>query len=950
MDSLDIGMAIWVGEDHFVKYKIDLKDPEILATFNDIRGYLSASLPVMTYALEFTSAYKVFTIYRPVSDRQGRPGFLAVTLFLPYHLTVKSLTGLLEAMSVKYYRDHYGMGGIMKDNAVYEEVYSQELERLLRTEYPVISISEDVWTGVPSRQDDHPRVLPFTDVRTVERFFQTPQRPSFRQCQEVLFVPNSCLNGTQDGLRLPNSRPEDFFEVDGMNLEGEALGSPLQTSVPGFSIQNLQVGGNPVAGMPYLRDGVRIGFVLQKGPFYEDVQFEGTVRDALGRYLTKTDQGYRFRSDISFPKRKREVLVSVPCLADSTASFSVKANPQSYGASRPKSIPLHYGRGSFVFEGEELGTLWDFVVQEHGYEYVFRRGFHPDRDEETVTDQDGRCVSVTNKSGRLVVLDGLANVFLKEKGQPVDGIWILPKDLQERNFKVSFDEVHFRRRIEGVEAGDVVIAVERTCYDLCLPRGIWTGLREEQRNFLSFNLKGVSYTVERDGVFTGKIPVHDAMTAGTGTLKTRLSGKEFRYGFTPEVDEGKNRLILKPEVVEIVVERGLDFKLKDGTRLSSGSTLLPLDAVTSKEMTDAGFKAHTLRGEGADQPSFLCYSRGQDPGRDSKITRSGEVLDGYQRRTSEGSKKRSQSKKWLIYALIGLAVVLIALALIFLLKGKKPESKDEADHNPGSGRDKITVAFVAEDPNKGEFTVVKDTVPGVSYESNRIRVDNKVVSYPFGVTLVFDSRDSIPYEFSDTLVRDITVSLPVPEIVHVRDSLVKMCNRVLSMECRKSTVDSLVKYVKSCPDEVWNGFVLNDTNRNKDFVDSLCDFHMGLFTKAKLWQKDTGYLDPNAPTHFLIRYQGMYTSDQEKILIPFITEARHNTSRQSFKYAKIADNLMAMRDTCSYAQLSEAMKAFDNNKATGSSSSTGTSSSHRSSSSTGTTADEMKAKFNGIKK
>ena len=50
-------MVIWVGEDRFVKYRIDLQDPEVRSTFNDIRGYLTVSVPVMSYALEFTSGY-----------------------------------------------------------------------------------------------------------------------------------------------------------------------------------------------------------------------------------------------------------------------------------------------------------------------------------------------------------------------------------------------------------------------------------------------------------------------------------------------------------------------------------------------------------------------------------------------------------------------------------------------------------------------------------------------------------------------------------------------------------------------------------------------------------------------------------------------------------------------------------------------------------------------------
>ena len=732
-------MVIWVGEDRFVKYQIDLQDPEVRATFNDVRSYISVSASVRLFALEFTSHYKVFTIYRHASDRQGRPGFLAVTLFLPYTLTIGNLTGLLDALSYKYYKDHYGLGGVIRtDVPVYEEVYTQEFERLLRSSHPVSVISEEEWTGVPSRQDGKPRVLPYTDIQVVEEFFQTPHRPSFKASQEVMFISSAYLDGKQEGLELRNIQQEDMFDLDGVTTVGrEVIGLPLNPQAVGMTVSALKVSGQAPFGDIYLRDGSTIEFHLSKGAFFEDIHFSGTVREAINlRYLTKTAEGYSFSPSVSFTEKVKSVRIQVACLEASPKVFKFKAVPSRQGVA-PHATSLSGSGAEFQFKGTEIGESWSFVVEEYGYEYTLHVGYCPETDGGLLKDINSRLVKMENHSGKDVRLVGLSALKqVKNDSSAVDGLWLLPKDVQSYHFKLSFDPLYFEQQIEGLERGEVIIHLIRTHYDLKIPKGVWMALDQKQRESLSFCLDGQLFNGVKSGSF-GRIPFDLASKVGGGKLRSSFSGSTFDYEFEVLKNEKENTLILKPKVVQLDLQGR--FTLENGIVIPPGSTLLPANLVNKDSLSKAGFKVETVGGGDPDGASFLRFSRAQSRGGRPEGTGGGKVLDppkgpssGGQRKAPKG--KSNSWKRWLIPSLAILGTALAALAIVFFFKARSGGGKREKE---------VELKYVVRSRPEAEaedlITVVPPTSKpeGVWAKKNILFVDTTKHKAPLTVTLKF---------------------------------------------------------------------------------------------------------------------------------------------------------------------------------------------------------------------
>lgn len=960
MENKDIGMVIWVGEDRFVQYQVDLQDPEVRATFNDVRSYISVSASVRLFALEFTSRFKVFTVYRHASDRQGRPGFLAVTLLLPYNLTIRNLTGLLDAISLKYYKDHYGLGGVLRTDApVYEEVYTQELERLLRSDHPVSMVFDEDWTGVPSKQDGKPKVLPYTDIQVVEDFFQTPHRPSFRMSQEVIFVSNAYLDGSQEGMELRNLQQEDLFDLDGRQGVGrEVIGLPFNPRSFGLTVSDLAVGGNPVSDEVYLRDGSQIRFHLSKGKFYEDIDFEGPVREAIShRYLVKTEEGYSFDPSIRFTEKSKAVQVQVPCLADSLEVFQVQAVSSRQGAVS-RSASLSRDGADFVFKGAEIGDTWDFVVEEHGYAYTLLRGYCPESGDGQVQDLDSRLVTIDNRTGKEVRIVGhTALKPLKKEAIDVSGVWLLPRGLKDYNFQLSFDELYFKQRIEGLEKDAVVLELDRTHYDLRIPRSVWNALERDQRDSLSFSVDGKVFNSVKVGSF-GRIPVELAARVREGKLQMEVSHKKYEYDFEEQKIEEKNWLLLKPDVVQVVQGTGTHFKLSDGTLLPPGSTFLPMEIVQKPELLAAGFKVEQVGGGDPSEPSFPCFSRAQDRGERPENAGSGKVLGDFpdpssgrgraavgERSVGHHHSEKRPKRKWLIPFLAGLGVLLAIVGLVlFLVLRNKDGGKDKdvtiryvVDSRPDLP---ITINLLSDGTGKSTAKIKGAKVSQA--EKNVLVLDTSKVIFPLSLTLEFENEGSKPVTITNNNVSDGTQSVRTPAM----DDLEKLCesrgtvdailrkypestfvkeavekiqsgkyivealetiaNRILSMDCRKTTVDSL-KTVYLDDASVWNnpGYSLMESYK---WYEDLYKFQTILFTEKKKTLNGPTYRNINTDGSgfgFKEKYFDFYIPDQANLIYELVGA---DPSKKALQ-----DSILGLRSTHSYRE----MKAlFDSLKVT----------------------------------
>ena len=730
----NLGLCIWVGEDRFVTFNVDVRNPEIAATFNDIRSYMSYTVPTYTYALEFTREYKVYTVYRPVNDLQGRPSFLAVTVFVPYDVFLSEITSLLERISLSYYKNHYGFGGIFKQGVqLIPELYTRELDNV-RT----ITDPDGSWVGRASFQTGKPKILPFSDLKVVEQFFQHPHRTSFHQCQEVLFVPQSYLNGTDSGISLPRSTPDDFFALDGADVSMETIGFQIEKAHNEYSIKDFQFNSIPQNyWVPFLRPNSVISFTLSKGKYYDDIPFEGPLKAAINKgYINDTLKGYSFSESVPFLLRKKVVTFVFPSL-EQTSVFALTLIASGH---QTKRQPILSGRAEITFSGEEIGTQWSFLIEENGYEYTLGQNI-PDYMEDVWTDKGSRLYRISDQSGKDIRLDfGISSPVRMSKGasrRGLSGEWILPSTLSPDTFVLEHSK-YFEKNITGIESGSVIISLDRIGYELCLPNAFWSSLNEEQRRDAAFKLDDSEwkFASSPEG---GMIVVADQMKARDGQFSTYLKGRKLGFDFDTRTDENKDRFYIKPKFVELDVAADCNVALRNGINLSGTRVVVPQSEVGRDTFKAQGYTVQQIGREDNENGSFPRYcvtNRAGNPvklyeiqyyffdekwkcsGLDEKkgfiLTKQGMYLaypfdlmktKGHKKNksfiieegrgddgrpcysvkmreqrgnTNQGQRERS-SVSWLVYALLAIALLCISGVVVYFFMGGFGHKKTEKD-------------------------------------------------------------------------------------------------------------------------------------------------------------------------------------------------------------------------------------------------------------------------------
>lgn len=632
----NIGLCIWVGEDRFVTHKVDIQDQEIAATFNDIRGHMSYTVPVNTFALEFTRAYKVYTSYRPVCDRQGRPAFLAVTLFVPYDITVHNLTALLESISLKYYKNHYGLGGIMKQGEqVIPELYIREVDSATLSKDP-----DGTWTGRASKQISKPKILPFTEVGVVESFFEHPHRPSFHNCQEVLFVPNAYLGNVDSGISLPRSAPEDFYAVDGIDAGQEAKGFLIErdNKLP-YSVKEFAYNGvSQSYWSPYLRHGSTVSFTLSKSRYSIDITFEGTLAQAIGSgYILETAEGYKFAPALSFRPRQKTLTFQFPSLYGTNAMFVMVA----VSGEHRRQSSIMGDRAQFPFAGEELGYRWTFIVEEKNYEFTVFTGVPDDDTDDNVTVDNCRLFEIVDHTSKNITLDfGPAVAFnLKRNAKPenLSGKWLLPSNLNEACFKLELSNF-FEKNVTGIADGHVEISLDRIGYQLCVPRTFWNAMSPEQKRTASFRLDGNVWTFANSNKASNIIVVSETKDAARGSFSTKLNGEQVQFQFGFRVNEQEDLFMIIPAIVELSIARGCSVKLGNNAVLQEGSVILPQGLVDERTFESQGYVVQRVGREDNEGGSFPGYCISSPGSRNASDP--GSVLGKNQNQTSGGQKQK----------------------------------------------------------------------------------------------------------------------------------------------------------------------------------------------------------------------------------------------------------------------------------------------------------------------
>lgn len=202
-----IGIVIWGCKRGYHKSLcnngvVDISRQDISQTLKDVRSTVRINESgIDTYALEFTCDYKIYTQYRSSND-SGTGAFIAVTIYVPHKMKVKEIRKLLGEMMTCYFDEYMNpiscspLPGKYEDIALFQAILEQHAERVID--------DRGRFRYKPSRQDDYPQIIAYTDIDDVDKYFDSPYRPEFFACQEVMFM-------ADDLVKTPSKHGACFF-------------------------------------------------------------------------------------------------------------------------------------------------------------------------------------------------------------------------------------------------------------------------------------------------------------------------------------------------------------------------------------------------------------------------------------------------------------------------------------------------------------------------------------------------------------------------------------------------------------------------------------------------------------------------------------------------------------------------------------------------------------------
>lgn len=171
---------------------VDVLAPNIRTTLKDIRSFITISKPAMDfYALEYTTQYKVFTQYRSSND-SGNGAFIAFTLMVPHKVKVRGMRTLLNEMMKDYFKEYMNPLNFSPLSGKYDDI--NKYISILRQHEQDIVPDVSHYSYAASVQDDRPRLVVYDDVSAVDDYFESPYRPEFFSCQEVMFLSSDLYN------------------------------------------------------------------------------------------------------------------------------------------------------------------------------------------------------------------------------------------------------------------------------------------------------------------------------------------------------------------------------------------------------------------------------------------------------------------------------------------------------------------------------------------------------------------------------------------------------------------------------------------------------------------------------------------------------------------------------------------------------------------------------------
>ncbi|MFK8272623.1 hypothetical protein [Capnocytophaga canimorsus] len=358
MENKGIQIAIWGCKGGFSIFAstpdLDINSTEIRNTLKDIRPFIRINESrVNFYALEFTDSYKIFTQYRSLNDTNGSSGvFIAITLFVPHIIQWEGVRAVLNQMMDNYFTEYI------------HPAFNSPLPNKYDNITPYASLVQQYsgqWQVAPkkyfvttSKQDDMPKVYPYTTIDEVDEVFKNPYRKEFYTCQEVMFLEKKMVDDPITH-KVAFNKPE-YEKINPYQLSAPELVGKLKWNIrPIYFKKNGVAVGNPQN--EFFDDNDQISFRLEDS-FYS-FEYVGTVREAKikGFFVERADKNYTLESPKKEMWKPKQQIIDIHSNQERELDkLSIRYNGKD--AIKPKRH--QNGKLCFVLVGEQIGytELW----------------------------------------------------------------------------------------------------------------------------------------------------------------------------------------------------------------------------------------------------------------------------------------------------------------------------------------------------------------------------------------------------------------------------------------------------------------------------------------------------------------------------------------------------------------------------------------------------------------
>lgn len=282
---------------------VNTGDEVIAQTVKDIRYFIRLHRTGHDfYAIEFTSKYKVFTNYRSSND-SGTGAFIAFTLYVPHNLKVENMRAMFKEMMDGYFREYMNPLSNTPLTGKYDDInkFSPILGRYeVKADRPYYRQS--------SLQDDTPKLVIYDDASVVDKYFDSPYRPEFFQCQEVIFLSKEIYDNAS-AYELDLQKEHEIIK----NISEPEAESKLVNNLVGLRLSNLTINGEDMLhtnGNCPLTDSDTISFSIEKNEFCEKFVAQSLVPGKALTVKEAVDNGWlkrRNRRDFEFVQPTRWV-------------------------------------------------------------------------------------------------------------------------------------------------------------------------------------------------------------------------------------------------------------------------------------------------------------------------------------------------------------------------------------------------------------------------------------------------------------------------------------------------------------------------------------------------------------------------------------------------------------------------------------------------------------------